>query len=539
MKTEWYGARLRRRRFLEASAAAGVGATGLALVGCGDDDSGASKTSSPGKTATAQNASSVASATPKTGGTLTIVTALDEPRLDPGKMTLNSDETYLLYNTLIEYDSEGKLIPGLATSWETPDAKTVILHLRPGVKYHDGTDFKAADVKWNMERHRKFKTAAAGDLAKIENIDVSNDQTVTLHLSQPFAPMVELLTQAGGVMASPTALGDKTPDEGNQSPVGTGPFKLDKWTVGAGKELSRNQAYWDKGFPYLDKWSVAVVPEYASEIANFESGKALSMLDVRQGDAKSIQDKGFRCNPNPTGWYWALRLNCKAPQLQDKRVRQAIAQAIDRAAIVKALDPLSPVGEGIFGPGFGQIYDPAFKSPLQYSPSDAKKLLDAAGVGSGFEFELMKPSSPTGKRETEAIGAQLAQVGIKAKFWEGDLAAGAQKLYSKDFQGLFTANVPNPVAPYFRIDQAFLSDGSRNYENYSNAEVDRILKASLAATSQQQRIDAYRQVQPLIADDASTIVVFYEMKLQAWAKSVRNAREWVGGIPRYTDVWLA
>lgn len=536
--------KLPRRRFLATTLVGGVGLAGVGLVGCGDDSSSetpGSPTSAPTGTGTGTGtATAPATAAPKSGGTFQFVDQFaDEPRLDPGKLTLNSRESYMLYDTLIDYDASGKFIPGLATSWEASDPTSVTLKLRSGVQYHDGTQFTAADVVWNMKRHISFKTAASGDLAQIDSFQAPDDGTVVLKLKRPFSPMIELLTQAGGVMASPTAIGTKSPDEANSSPVGTGPFKLATWTVGSGKTFTKFPGHWRKDRPYLDQVTTAFVSEYLTVLANLESGLVQSTGSLKVPDVKRLQDKGFRINPFPNGNYWAMRLNMGAAPFTDKRLRQAVACAIDRQSIVNTLQPLSPVGEGIFGPGFPQVYDASFKSPLQYSPSEAKKLLSAAGKPDGFEFEILTIPNTPGATEAQAIGAMLATVGIKVNFWTGDLAAGAKRLYSKDFQATFTANTPMPIAPYFRIDQSFLSDGSRNFENYSNSVVDETLRASVASYKSEDRIAAYREIQPIIADDASTIVVYYGVDTSAYSETIRNVMDWPGGIPRYTDIWLA
>lgn len=544
MQSYWDKPRkLPRRQFLATTLAGGVGVAGAGLVGCGDDNSSEPTAGSPTPTTSGSPSSSptaTAQATPKSGGTFRYIDPYaDEPRLDPGKLTLNSTESFMLYDTLIEYDASGKFIPGLATSWEPTDQTTLTLKLRSGVQYHDGTQFKAEDVVWNMKRQISFKTAASGDLAQIDSFQTPDDGTVVLKLKQPFSPMIELLTQSGGVMASPSAIGTKSPDDANGSPVGTGPFKLASWTVGSGKTFSKFPGYWRKDRPYLDEVTSTFISEYLTALANLESGSAQSLSSLKAPDVKRLQDQGFRVNPFPNGHYWAMRINMGAAPFTDKRLRQAVARAIDRESIVKTLQPLSPVGEGIFGPGFMPVYDPSFKSSLPYSPSEATKLLSAAGKPDGFEFELLTIPNTPGSTEAQAIGAMLATVGIKVNFWSGDLAAGAKRLYSRDFQATFTANTPMPIAPYFRIDQAFLSDGSRNYENYSNPVVDSTLRASAVSYEPEARIAAYRKIQPIIDDDASTIVVYYGLDTTAYAKTVQNVMDWPGGIEKYTDVWLA
>src|SRR5262249_23757282 len=150
------------------------------------------------------------------------------------------------YDHLLETNPDGKIIPGLAERWETPDPTTVRLTLRKGVKFHDGTDFTAEAVTFNIRRHQDPKTAsgAATDVELIDRVETPDASTAVLRLKEPFSPQLEALTQVSGLMASPTALANKAVQDANKAPVGTGPFKLKAWEPSVKTQYARNDAYW-------------------------------------------------------------------------------------------------------------------------------------------------------------------------------------------------------------------------------------------------------------------------------------------------------
>jgi peptide/nickel transport system substrate-binding protein len=484
---------------------------------------------------------------PRAGGTLRANVTQDDPRLDPATIVTNQFNAYLLYDRLIEPDRDGRLTAGLAERWETPDETTVRLALRRGVKFHDGTDFGAEAVAFNIRRHQdpKIASAAATDVQFIDRIETPDAATVVLRLSQPFSPILEALSQAAGLMASPAAVRDKAVTDANKTPVGTGPFKLRTWEPNVRFQFVRNEAYWRPGRPYLDAVEIQIIPEPATQIANLEAGTADWVRLTTLDEAERIKAAGYPLLEEYTGAYTALRINHKAPPFPDLRLRQALAYAIDRKAVAQVIRTGTPVGQGIFGPAFKGvgIYDPNFRSPYDLDVAKAKALLAQAGVPNGFEFEIAQGSSPAYAAPIQLIQQQLKAAGITTQIWTAgtQLALIAQRLYSFNYTTMYTGNVPNPAAPFFRVDAAVVTGGSRNYEQYSNPRVDQLLQASWKQYNPTERYKVYREVEKILTEDVYGIVTEYLIERVAMAKRVRGLVYYAGasGGGPLTEVWLA
>jgi len=162
--------------------------------------------------------------TPRTGGTLRVALRAEVSTLDPHKGASGTDHMYLypIYDTLVRFDEKLNALPGLAESWETPDPKTLVLKLRRGVKFHDGTPFDAEAVKFNILRAQDKKLSAiTSELAGIEAVETPDPQTVRLKLARPDAALVLTLADRAGMMVSPTAA-QKQGDQFGRNPVGAG-----------------------------------------------------------------------------------------------------------------------------------------------------------------------------------------------------------------------------------------------------------------------------------------------------------------------------
>ncbi|MBW2122011.1 MAG: ABC transporter substrate-binding protein, partial [Deltaproteobacteria bacterium] len=176
---------------------------------------------------------STSGANPRYGGTLRASVYHEIVTGDPHRSSSYVDRQLLqnLYNTLVTYDKDLNIVPELAVSWKTPDPKTYIFKLRKGIKFHDGTEFNAEAVKFNLERvlDPKTKSRARGEISAIKSVEVLDAYTVKLNLAYPFSPLLAGLTDRAGFMISPTAFKKMGPDEFGRHPVGTGPFEFAEW----------------------------------------------------------------------------------------------------------------------------------------------------------------------------------------------------------------------------------------------------------------------------------------------------------------------
>src|ERR671924_1959738 len=323
----------------------------------------------------------------------TIVYALqsDIPNWDPPNSVLRESIIlgYHVFDHLAARDVKtNKVGPSLATSWRTLDDTTWEVKLRKGVKFHDGTPFTAKDVKASFDRvlDEKNKLTARGNHAKIKSVEVVDDHTVRFKTDGPYPLFVERMTAL--VMQSEKAIKDKGHEWMQENPVGTGPYKLVRWSKKQEHLLVRNDDYWGAK-PAFKHVRIRIIPEQATQIAELISGgvdviKAVppDQMDVinKSGQARTSTspilrtamlqlDQAGRAGPNP---------------FQDRRVRQAANLAVDMDAIIKhVLNGLGDRTATVVNPmAFG--FDPNLK-PYKQDLAQAKKLLAEAGFPNGVD----------------------------------------------------------------------------------------------------------------------------------------------------------
>lgn len=538
--SQYWRRRLSRRRLLKGAVLGGAAIGATALVGCenGKEVGPATPTAPSGEL----------TPTPPTGitrgGTILTGNLGEDSRMDPTTLAVTqTPQVPLLYSRLVEFDDDGKLIPGLATEWEVIDETTVNFVLRPNVFFHDGSQFKSSDITWNVDRHKaeEFGSPASLEASKIASIASPDDLTATFNLVEPFSPLFEVLTQALGVMGSPTSLDGKDQEEANLNPVGAGPFKLVEWQPDVKMRFERHAQYWQEGLPYVDAVEMVVLKEYATFLASLETGAIYATSEsqlIADADLQRFEGMGFRLYTKDFGWARSLRINADAPPVDNPKVRQAMAHALNRQAIVEAFMAFAQPAEGLFGPAHGEVYDPDYKHPYPYDPQKSRQLLEAAGFPDGVNVEIMGEAGGFEGDIDATMQAQLTDAGIKVDLATPEGSLKLERLLSGNYQILSANFPPNPVARFTRADAAMHSRGSANFENYSNPEVDRILEESWRNYDQAARIQAYRDINRLAMEDAVWLPIYYPSANIAYAPRLQGVTDNVDSIPRWTAVWI-
>jgi len=429
--TRFWRRRANRRRVLGVGATAGLGAAGLALVGCGDDDDGeATATPGSGETPAATNTTApgetpAATATPgmsvTRGGRYQNSLSNDPPTLDPYKNLtfLAQGRAATIYSRLFKfksgpdhayaaYEGEGDL----AESYElADDYGSATINLRHDIKTHpkppvDGRDFTSEDVKTSWERYTATSTNA-GDFDFVEGVETPDDFTVVFKMAKPSATLISLLTSPQHFWVLPKEAGQGFDPE--QDMIGTGPWVFDRYEVAQQISVDRFDGWHGAGpenLPYMDGVDWYIIPEYASRLTQFQGGN-LDVAGVNSNDLLQLRDDmpdakysaEFRAlmsfmymsGPGDEG---ALGPNSL---FKDPRVRQALSMALDRDTMTdlaynvqtlkEAGFPASILWNSVFMPaGLGTFWvDPRSddmgeaKPYYEYNPDEAKKLLDAAG----------------------------------------------------------------------------------------------------------------------------------------------------------------
>ncbi len=489
-------------------------------------------------------AAGMAQAEDKQGGSMIVTYKDDVSTLDPaiGYDWQNWSMIKSLFDALMDYEpGTTELVPDLAESYEVSDDGLVYtFKLRPGVKFHNGREMTAADVKYSLDRAVNPKTqspgagffgsiegfdaASAGDADGLSGVEVLDDHTVRISLSRPDATFLHVMALNFASVVPKEAVEEHGADFGT-NPVGTGAFKMTDWTRGQHVVFERNPDYYQEGLPRLDKITFEVGQEPIVALLRLERGE----VDIA-GDgippAKFLQtmndpkfkDQIVEGKQLHTGY---VTMNVKMKPFDDARVRKAVAMAINKDRIVRIINgravpanqPLPPLMPGYDTEYQGQAYD----------VEGAKALLAEAGYGDGFETELYVANTDPQPRIAQAIQQDLAAIGIKAEIKSlaqaNVIAAGGEEdqapmIWSGGMAWI--ADFPDPSNFYGPIlGCGGAVKGGWNWSWYCNEELDERAKKADAMTDPadaEARIEEWKQIFTAIQDDAPWVPIFNEQR---------------------------
>jgi peptide/nickel transport system substrate-binding protein len=363
----------------------------------------------------AQPATAAPASQPQSGGTLRVIlgygfgTNLGNPAV-AGMTSYSSFYLPCCAESLTEFDSKGNMKPLLAESWDLDaNAKTMVFHLRKGVKFHDGTDFNAAAVKWNWDVRVARGAIAGSDL--VQSTEVIDDNTVKITFKSFSALNVYSFTIVQFIF-SPTAVKTNGEEWAKTHPIGTGPFKVTDAKVDAYAKFERNDNYWG-GKPYLDGIQFTIIPDSMVAQAMMISKQADMWAEsVAPKDAQNAKDKGLNVFTRPALVFFMCpdSANTASP-MANQKVREAIEYAIDKEALNKTFT--LGFGEALYqAANSGSVaFNPDYKG-RKYDPAKARQLLTEAGFPNGFKTRMMTNTDQTSRDIGTAIQGFLGQVGV-------------------------------------------------------------------------------------------------------------------------------
>ena len=486
--------------------------------------------------------SGAATAIAQTPPNVLVVGQIAEPKsLDPQAVTAVNDFRILMnvYDGLVRYKSGTlEVEPALATSWTiSADGTEYTFKLRRGVKFHDGSDFDAADVEFNFDRmldenhpyHHTGPFPLSFFFSAIEDVEAVDASTVRFKLNAPYAPFLSNLAYPTGLIVSPESVQEHDKEFG-RNPSGTGPFKFAEWESNAKVVVTRNADYWD-GAPSLEAVVFRPITDGNTRVAEMLSGGLDVMVEIPPDSVAQFNGNGFNLLEQAGPHLWFLILNAKEGPFADKRVRQAINYAIDKKTLVEqVLQGTAEVASGPTPPAFSWAYNESLQ-PYPYDPRKAKQLLQAAGhENASLTFYVTEGGSgmldpvPMGT----AIQADLAKVGIDVKIetyeWNTFLGKVNPGLEGKaDMAEMaWMTNDPDTL-PYLALrTDAWPDKGGFNSGYYSNPEVDKLLEAARQSTDQAERAKLYQQMQEIVYEDAPWAFIANWKQNAATSDSVKN-----------------
>jgi peptide/nickel transport system substrate-binding protein len=526
---------LSRRDFLRGAAAAGVGlgATSF-LAACGGDDGG-------GAAGTTTQPSGTTAGDVKRGGRLRVghVGGGKAETFDPGRGStfIDASRYVNVYDLLVRADNELALAPGLATEWE-PNADSTVwqFKLRPDVVWHDGKPFTAQDVIYTIQSwgDKKHIAHSASTQMRIDELSAPDDLTLEIPLKGPNARLPESFTQQNNVIIQ-----DGTTDF--TQPVGTGPFKVQSFTVGERSLAVRNEDYWEEGKPYVDEWEDISISDNAARLNALLSGEVDMISQIEPTQAKAHLESGeiqILRAPSPTAiqvFYMAVDI----PPFDDPLVRQAFRLIPDRQGLIdRALLGFATPANDLPGKGLWNFAEdlPSREQDIE----EASALLAEAGK-ENLEVTLHTSEIVPGFVEAATLFAEMAKdAGVKVNVKKEDPNAyfDTSKLYTKlDFgQSFWTYS---SLGLWY--EQSLLSDAIWNETHWRDKSYDQLIRQAQGATDEETAVDLWHQVQQVQYDDGGYIVWANLEILDAASNSVKGLvpSAWfnLGGW-NYRDVWL-
>ncbi len=448
----------------------------------------------------------------------------------------------LLYEPLVRYGPDGSIQPALAESWEiSPDGLIWTFKLRPNVTFHDGTPFDAAAAKWNLQRwigvaaHNWLPTSA-----RVTSIDTPDAMTVVLTLKEAYYPAVQDLSLMRPVrFLSPNAV-DSTGTF--VKPIGTGPWQIETLDEN-GALLVRNATYWGTK-PQLTHVRLEVIVDPQTRVAALQSGEIHVIGGEYLGSIPPESLPTLQADTDLTVLTGAgvtsflLTTQYRQPPFDDRRVRQALNHAIDRAGIAQAIfGGLAEPATGLMATALP--YVTRTESDLYtYDPAHAQSLLAEAGWTPGADGMLAKDGQPLAidlvvdqsrlpqtAAIAEAVQAQLQAIGIALELRLYDYSGWLEAYSNNDFDLLMDFTWGPPYDPHTQLNGSFHSQvDPTEVLSFATPELDALIDAALASTDEETRQALYDQIWRYVDDQAAAIPIVYPQRIYAQRNEVEGFR---------------
>ena len=470
-------------------------------------------------------------------GNLVAAIAGEPDQLDPQKTSAYFSFEVLenVFDTLVEPDANLEMRPALAESWTvSPDQLVWTFHLRRSVTFHDGSPFTADDVVYSYRRIIDQELANADKLSAVTGITAADPSTVVITLKQPTP---NLLTNLGGFKG--LAIVQRRNVESGEiatHPVGTGPFAFQSQKSGDSIILKANPTYW-AGAPKVSGVTFRFISEPSTALSALQAGE-IDWTDSipTQRVAQLKDDDSITLATTASNDYWYLALNEARPPWNDLRVRQAIAYAIDRDAIVQATSYGTAVANQLAIPQGNPWYTPY--DAYRHDVDKAKSLLADAGAAPKSIDMLVTSEYPETVTAAQIIADNLAPLGITVNIRTVDFATWLDEQNNGHFDMLMMGWLGNIDPDDFYYAQHH-TNGSSNAQKFSNPEVDRLLDAGRVETNRNARAGDYAKAATIIADQVSYIYLYNPSVIQAWTTRLSGYEARRDGAIRFRTATLA
>jgi peptide/nickel transport system substrate-binding protein len=488
----------------------------------------------------------LAAAQPTPGKTMRIALRDDPDVLDPtfartytGRLVFAA-----LCDKLFDIDEKLTIVPKLATSYEWADPKTLVVHLRTGVKFHDGEVMDAAAVKFSLERHMTAPGSFRRlEISEIDHVEVIDPATVRIVLKYPSSPFLAQLTDRAGMVVAPEAATKLGKDFG-QHPVCNGPFKFTERVAQDRIVVDRFDGYWDPASIHLDRVVFLTMADTSVRLANLKAGSIEISEQIVPTDVKAVQDDPkLKIVMSDALGYQGITNNVangprsQGPYGQDPRVRHAFELSIDRTAMLQV------VYNGMFPataqpiPAASPYYVPAVQPPAR-DVAKAKALLKEAGVQTPFPLELLVANAPDMLQVAEVIQSMAAEAGFDVKIRAMEAGSALDAMVSGNFEAgfLYWSGRPDADGNMY----SFLHTGGPfNEGHYSSPIVDKLLDDGRAASDPATRREIYTKLWAQETQDLAVTYLWGWRNIAGMSAKVTGFRSIPDGLIRLQGLGLS
>ena len=493
------------------------------LTACGTSNNGQSKNQSSNGNVTGGN---VARDVIKIG--LDVDSGTIDPRMANNVTTKRVIE--FVFDGLVQLNENLEPIPMLAEKWEQKDDKTWVFHLRKGVKFHDGSDFTAEDVKYTYDTmlDPNFPAVGRSNYTSIKEIVVIDSNTVQFNLKHPYAPLFSVLDL--GIIPSEA---DSIKDFGSK-PIGTGPYKLLEWQKNSKVLFTVNDSYWN-GNPKTKNIEIYIIPDNSTRIAALEAGD----VDLIHSPLSSQDVERMKNNNKFTVYKTSglgltfLYYNQNSEILKDKDVRIGLAHLIDKETISSSIyHSLDTPATSVILPTSWAYSDKT--TSYKYDESKGREILAKAGWtdtdGDGFLDKNGKKLSiklsthtedPNRIQTIEYIQNLFTKNGIDASVTTNEWATFSSDMENGKFE-IAMAGLLNIFDPDKYLYGSFHKEGGLNYQKYSNPEYDKLVEVARASSNREERAEMYRKAAQIINDDVPQQVLLYQAYIAIYSNNMEG-----------------
>lgn len=445
-----------------------------------------------------------------TKDTLVVAQGADAKTLDPHATNdqPSSRVAIQIYSQLVEVDENMEIIPGLASSWEHLDEYTTQFKLREGVKFHNGEELKASDVKFTLDRMMASPTVSH-IVGALESVEVIDDYTVNLRTAEPFGPLLYHLSHTASSIMSEKAV-TEAGDNYGQHPVGTGPYKFVDWSVGDRVTMAAFDDYY-AGKQSIENVVFRNITEGSNRTIALETGEVDISYDISPIDKDSVLNhKDLDLVEAEALSTTYVGFNVRKAPFDNKLIRQAIAYAINQEDIIEAVEmgagiaSNSPISQKVFG------YNPDAKR-YEQNIEKARELMAEAGYADGFKTTIWTNDNPVRVQIAEVMQAQLRQIGIDMAIevveWGAFLDGTSRGAHEMFMMGWVTVTGDADYGLYALFNSA-THGGAGNRSFYTNPKVDEMLNAARTSTNQEERRAIYGELQEIIQEELPIVSIY-------------------------------